>query len=261
MTSTADWFSQKTYRCRMEWGRRGARVAAERGDILVVVDVLSFSTAVVTAAAHGVVVYPCAHNDDAAADLAARVGAEVAVARQEVPAKGRFSLSPQTFAAAPRGTKVVLPSPNGATCSRFGRDVPHLFVGALVNAEAVARAVLAALKETDTAASVTLLACGERWTNPADAAEDGELRFAVEDYVGVGAILAHLPADLSRSPEARAAEAIFHEAGGELDDLLLGCGSGIELRSRGYEADVLHAACLNQYDVAPILRDGERFEA
>jgi len=243
----------------MEWGRRGARVAAERGDILVVVDVLSFSTTVVTAAAHGVIVYPCDKDGETAAILAARVGAEVAVARRDVPKKGRFSLSPKTFAAAPRGAKVVLASPNGATCSRFGRDVPRLFVGALVNAEAVARAVLAAQKESDSA--VTLLACGERWTDPADAAEDGELRFAVEDYVGVGAILAHLPADLSRSPEARAAEAIFHEVGGELDDLLLGCGSGIELRGRGYENDVRHAACLNQYDVAPVLKGGERFEA
>jgi 2-phosphosulfolactate phosphatase len=258
MTTTAkDWFSQSSYRCRLEWGRRGARVAAERGDILVVVDVLSFSTVAVTAVSRGATLYPCAKTDDSAA-LAARVGGEVAVAREDAPAKGRFSLSPQTFLKAKPGTRVVLPSPNGATCTRYGRQVPHLFVGALVNAEAVAAAIGSVLSETDS--SVTLLACGERWSDPTDTAEDGELRFALEDYLGAGAILAHLPAALSRSPEARAAEAIFHEAGGEVDELLYGCGSGVELIARGYESDVRHAAQLNQYTVVPRLRDGERLE-
>ena len=37
--------------CRLEWGWRGARLAAERGDVLAVVDVLSFSTTAVTASA------------------------------------------------------------------------------------------------------------------------------------------------------------------------------------------------------------------
>jgi len=32
----ADTFTQSPYRCRLDWGRRGAREAAERQDILVV---------------------------------------------------------------------------------------------------------------------------------------------------------------------------------------------------------------------------------
>ena len=192
-------FAQPGYRCRLEWGRRGARVAAERGDVLVVVDVLSFSSAVATAVENGAVIFPCAWEDDPAA-LATRADAEAAVKRQDVPARGRFSLSPPTFNAARQGERIVLASPNGARCSRHGRSVPNLFVGAFVNAQAIAGALAAVLDESPDL-SVTILACGERWQEPS---EDGELRFALEDYLGAGAILAHLPAHLSRSPEARA---------------------------------------------------------
>jgi len=59
-------------------GTARRQVAAERSDLLVVVDVLSFSTAVVTAVQHGGIVYPCAWSDDPAT-LAMSVGAEVAV--------------------------------------------------------------------------------------------------------------------------------------------------------------------------------------
>ena len=31
------WFSQRPYRCRLDWGRRGTKAAAKRGDLLVVV--------------------------------------------------------------------------------------------------------------------------------------------------------------------------------------------------------------------------------
>jgi 2-phosphosulfolactate phosphatase len=103
-------WDQSGYRCRLEWGRRGARAAAERGDILVVVDVLRFSSAVITGVAHGAIVYPCAWDDDPVA-FAARVGAEVAVRRrQDVPEKGRYSLSPASFTSIEAGTRVVLAS-------------------------------------------------------------------------------------------------------------------------------------------------------
>src|SRR5687768_5068325 len=75
-------------RCRLEWGRRGAAVGAERGDILVVVDVLSFSSAVATAVERGASIYPCA-DGESAAKRAGEVGGEVAVHRKGVPEQGR----------------------------------------------------------------------------------------------------------------------------------------------------------------------------
>jgi 2-phosphosulfolactate phosphatase len=247
----ADVFAQSPYRCRLDWGRHGARAAAERQDILVIVDTFSFSTAVVTAVQGGGLVYPCA-EDEQPGVLAQRIGGEVAVRRKDVPAKGRFSLSPLTYLHLAPGTRIVLASPNGATCSRYARAVPFLFVGALVNAEAVATAVSYLLDTTDRC--VTIIACGERWRPPA---ADGALRVALEDYLGAGAILASLRYE--QSPEARVCASAFTHSRHDIAALLWECGSGRELRGIGFPEDVRHAAQLNSYDAVPMMR-GEHLE-
>lgn len=241
------------YRCRLEWGRRGTSTAAQRGDILVIVDTLSFSTAVVTAVQGGGLIYPCPLEEDLTA-FAQRTGAEVAVHRRAVPEKGRFSLSPLTYQDIKVGTKVVLASPNGATCARYAQQVPYLFVGALVNAEAVASAVSSVLDAQSHNLGVTIIACGERWKTPS---EDGVLRMAVEDYLAAGAILSYLPQE--KSAEARVCAGAFLQARDNLEALLWECESGQELREMGFAGDVLHAARLNLYNCVPIMRN-ERLE-
>jgi 2-phosphosulfolactate phosphatase len=243
------WFGQQSWRCRLEWGRRGAAAATARGDVLVVVDTLTFSTAVITALHCGVTVYPCLPRDKER--LAKEIGAEAAVRRQDVPQEGRFSLSPATFLSSEPGAKVVLDSPNGAACCVSAQAAPCVVAASLVNAQAVARFVSARLAGCDQ--SVTVLACGERWLTPV---EGEDLRFAVEDWVGAGAILSHLALD--ESPEAQACEAAFRGVQDRLEEVLLNCGSGVELREKGYTSDVLHAARLDLYAVVPLLT-GQRF--
>jgi 2-phosphosulfolactate phosphatase len=240
-------FGQKGHRCRLEWGRRGAYAAAERGDALVIIDTLSFSTAVATAIDRRARVYPCRWDADAR-QVAAGLGAEYTVNRTEVPERGRYSLSPGTLAALDPGTRLVIRSLNGATCTELGRRVPHLFVAALVNASAVASAVEHLLRQGDEC--VTLVACGERWE---DASEDGPLRVAVEDYLGAGAVLSGI--GFGKSPEARVCEAAYRELKAELPAILAECGSGLELRQTGFEADVELAARLDLYDTVPVLED------
>lgn len=241
-------YTQHPYRCRLDWGRHGVRQAAERGDLLVIVDTLSFSTAVITAVYSGGFIYPCSPEEDAAA-LAQQIRGEAAVSRREVPERGRFSLSPATYLHLEAGTRIVLASPNGATCSRYAGQVPYLLVGALVNAQAVAAAVSAGLSQEDLA--VTVIACGERWNPPS---EDGVLRVAVEDYLGAGAILSYLGHE--KSPEARVCEGAFVQVRDDLDAILWECASGRELRQMGFGVDVQHAALLNAYETVPHLRDG-----
>jgi 2-phosphosulfolactate phosphatase len=273
--------------CRVEWGRRGAALAAERGDVLAIVDVLSFSTSAVTAASRGATTYPC--KDEAEARAAAdRFGAEIAVRRSQVPALGRFSLSPTTFLESSAADRVALLSPNGATCCRVGRSCPAVLVACLLNATAAARAAEALMARHG--ASLTVLACGERWTEPSD---DGPLRFALEDYLGAGALLAAIDAALSAgvpvasppdtppmavrlvagqqnsvgapiasplvmslSAEALVCRDAFLASRHNLAGLLDGCESGIELIERGWPQDVQLAARLDVTGVVPLLSDG-----
>jgi 2-phosphosulfolactate phosphatase len=236
------------YRCRLDWGQQGTLRAANREDVLVIVDTLSFSTAVVTAVHHGGLVYPYPEGESAE-EWAPRVGAEAAVSRRDVPAKGRFSLSPLTYLGLKAGTRVVLPSPNGATCCYYAREASHLIVGAFANAEAVATAVSRILDKTDL--SVTIVACGEReklFTG------DVHIRFAVEDYLAAGAVISYLKCE--KSPEAHVCEGAFLHIQNDILAALWDCESGKELRKGGYGSDVEFAAQLNVYDSVPVMKDG-----
>nr|MDQ2717751.1 2-phosphosulfolactate phosphatase [Chloroflexota bacterium] len=197
-----------------------------------------------------VLVYPCALDEDPAAfarQMSATTGEHMVV-----PEKGRYSLSPLIYMNIEPGTHLVLASPNGGACTRAGRRAPYLFMGALVNAEAVATAVSSLLDMQDLA--VTVIACGERWKSPG---EDGALRMAIEDYLGAGAILSCLQE--KKSPEARVAEGAFLSVQDNIEDLLWECESGRELRELGLPDDVSYTVRLNLCDTAPVLR-GERLE-
>jgi 2-phosphosulfolactate phosphatase len=248
MANSNDTYAQLNFRCRLDWGLRGVQSAADRGDIVVVVDVLSFSTTAVTAVHHGVTVYPCAWEDDPE-QLVKKVGAKIAVHRLEaVKADGLYSLSPLSFIDAPKSLSVVVPSPNGATCLRTARHAPHVFSAALVNATATAHVINNLLDQSELA--VTVIACGEQWV---EHTEEGRLRFALEDYLGAGAILSQLNEE--RSPEAMVCVAAFQQAQPHLEYTLLNCGSGIELCEKGFRDDVKHAAKLDLYDAVPMFQD------
>jgi len=245
---TEDIFSQESYRCRLDWGFIGTERAILRGDIIVIVDTLSFSTTTTYAVSRGALIFPCTTSDDAK-EVALRVGGVPAVQRSEVPRFGRYSLSPFTFYSVSEGEKVVLPSLNGSACSSNHAATNQVFAGALVNATAVSSAVTECL--ADGSGAVTIIACGEREKVPQPA---GDLRVAIEDWLGAGAIIARL--NVSKSPEARLCEIGFVSSARYVADLAWDCISGRELRAAGYGEDVKFAAELDTIDTVPTLRNG-----
>ncbi|MFE5318669.1 2-phosphosulfolactate phosphatase [Paenibacillus sp. NPDC056579] len=248
-------FDQAPYDCRVEWGLRGAMEAAKRKDITIIVDVLSFSTTVVTALEHGAVVYPSPPPLAKAKAYAEAIGAELALSRAEAAALGGYSLSPLSFKPADRGRRIVVCSSNGAACTSAASDASALLIGCLRNAAAAAQAAEQLRRASPPGACVTVVPCGEQWDD--DSGDGQRLRPAIEDYLGAGAILARLSG--SRSPEAELCAAAFERTAGRLRELIWDCGSGRELRTRGYEQDVLHSTRLDVSSAVPMLVDGTFF--
>ena len=236
-------YAQDGFAARFEWGPAGAQALAAGVEVLVIVDVLSFTTAVDVAVARGARVYPYRFRDDSAAAFAASIGATLAANRREGSSEAPYSLSPATLLGIPAGTRLVLPSPNGSAISVLAADLGRpILAGCLRNAAVVAAAARAR------GAVIGVIAAGERWG-------DGGLRPAYEDLLGAGAILDGLPAD-GWSPEAQAAVSAFHAARDHLPQRLLNCASGRELVALGHARDVELASALNVSDSVPLFQSG-----
>ncbi|MER7455427.1 2-phosphosulfolactate phosphatase [Micromonospora sp. NPDC126480] len=234
---------------RFEWGLAGA---AEFGRVcavlVVVVDVLSFTTAVEVAVSRGTRVHPFPWGEQAA-EYARRVGAVAAVGRRRTSPEHPWSLSPAALTAAPAVPELVLPSPNGSAISAAASATGLPVVAAcLRNARAVGR-WLRHQGYGSTAAPIGVVAAGERWP-------DGSLRPSVEDQLGAACVLDALsgvPGGLS--VEAAMALAALASTP-DVPAAVRGSVSGRELTEGGFAADVEIAVQVGVSDVVPVLRNG-----
>ena len=230
-------FDQSEYALRCEWGVHGVAQLAKISDVLIVVDVLSFSTAVDIAVSNGAVVFPYGNRDDRVEEYAHSRAARIA---EKVRTQSGFSLSPASLKHVPSGYRMLLPSPNGGALSLAGGGIAT-FTACLRNAGAVARAA------RRLGSTFAVIAAGERWP-------DGSLRPAIEDWIGAGAVLSQLPG--LPSPEASLAIAAFEGVGLRCGAVMEGSSSGKELIDRGFGEDVALASEIDVSTTAPGLQDG-----
>jgi len=207
-------------------------------DVIVIVDVLSFSTAVDIALSKGASVLPYCWKDDSAKRFATEKGAVLADGRST---GSEYTLSPASLRSIPPGTLLVLPSPNGSTLALNVSGVP-IFTACLRNAPVVARQAAAH------GSRIAVIPAGEQWS-------DSTLRPCLEDLMGAGSVLAELPG--TSSPEAEAAIATFRRFRQNLGGALFRCGSGKELVERGFALDVELAAEYAVSRVTPMLTGGQ----
>lgn len=214
----------------LEWGEQG--IKAFEADVYVIIDVLSFSSCVDIALRCGAEVLPFRYKDERAQTFADQQQALLAVNRDQAG----YSLSPASLQNLPSQTRLVLPSPNGASLSLLTENTPTLCAG-LRNAAAIAEWL-----RTQNYQRVQLVPAGERWP-------DGSLRPAIEDWLGAGAVLAGLEGEFS--PEAALARKSFNSHKSDLAELIRACQSGQELIQRGFPQDVELAVQLNVSSVVP----------
>ena len=228
-------------RIACEWGLSGIEAWKASADLFVIVDVLSFSTAVSVAVGNGAIVFPFPYGDAAAAAAeAARHGAVAASPRSA--GGGQLSLSPASLKHIAWGTRLLLPSPNGSRLSLATDNAPTI-CGCFRNA----RAVGAAARRLAGDGTIVVIAAGERWP-------DQTLRPAIEDWLGAGAIIDALGG--TRNAEADLAAEAYREAKPRLDQILRDSRSGGELSGWGYAADIEVALEVDSADVVPMMREG-----
>jgi 2-phosphosulfolactate phosphatase len=232
-------------------GVPGAREAAARGDVVVVVDALRASVTITSALVVGAVkVIPVLTIDEARAYLD-REGYLVAGERGGVQIEGfHFGNSPTELgrqAAEVRGKTLVLTTSSGTRCVEAARggaaQCPELvegavLAGALPNATALAQAAFDLARERGR--DIALIAAG---VNGQATVEDlFAAQVIAQRLVAMGAVLADGEWD-DHPAESKAAEVFMNSP------------SGQKLRSLGYGEDVAFCAQMDVLDAVPIYRD------
>lgn len=228
------YFDQQDYDVRCEWELAGVRALSAAAEVTVIIDVLSFSTCVDIACSRGAVVYPYRYRDETAELFATMRNAQLAAAKRST---SELSLSPASLLKIAKETRLVLPSPNGATLT-LACQSKVIFAACLRNYAAVSDQV------STFKGPILVVPSGEQW-------EDGTLRPSVEDMLGAGAIISRLPG--RKSSEALVAEAVFLRYRHELATVIAASSSGQELMERACDEDVRLATEVDVSRTVPIL--------
>jgi 2-phosphosulfolactate phosphatase len=219
-------------------GEEGAREAARRGAAVVVVDTYRASTTIAVLVAHGARVVPVASMEEAKvypADF--RIGERGSAKVQGFD----FGNSPTDIEEAriPPGSTVVLSSTNGTRIIEAAHRSPAIYIGAFVNAGAVAEELLRSAKDDS---RVVVVGCGWRG------------RRASEDESAAGEILGRLRQGGAELEER--AERIVEEHRGRSRKALLANTAARRLKRLGYEKDLGFCVTPDTVPVVPHLVDG-----
>ena len=101
-------YNQDEYDVRVEWGQKGIEELSSISDVVIVIDVLSFSTCVDIVTGNLASVIPYKWKDESAVEFAENKNAILAGHRRQYSTS--YSLSPTSLLAVKKEEKIVLPS-------------------------------------------------------------------------------------------------------------------------------------------------------
>jgi 2-phosphosulfolactate phosphatase len=238
----------------LKWGPSGTKKAVTKNNIIVIVDVLRFSSATTVAVYKGVIIIP-SYSKRLSKVLAKRFNAEISGSSRE-PTKWKYSLSPLSYLNAKKNTKVVLFSPNGAKCSAIAGHAKHAFVGSFLNATIIGNYVSRISRKINE--DVTVVSAGETELTkllkrlPVEESfvnKENKEYFALEDFLGSGAIIS--ATNLDRTTNARHAELSYLKYRNNLLETLKSCVGARYLINSGREHEVDFCLQLDKYNCVP----------
>jgi 2-phosphosulfolactate phosphatase len=227
------------------WGPTAITGALERNDLIVVVDVLRFSSTVTTAVANDFVIVPCSDPQ-----RAERLSSENGMPVTGKAGVARYSLSPLDYLNPKASEEIILVSPNGAKCAEMINVAHTGFIGCFLNARAVGRLLSLFCQRENR--NITVVACGEVVEDQYDDLETR--RFAVEDYLASGLILSEMKVE--PSAEAKASMQAYESSKIALRDRIRSSPSGQYLVNKGLEYDISHCVQRSIYDILPSIDEG-----
>ncbi|MGW4125374.1 2-phosphosulfolactate phosphatase [Nocardia sp. NPDC004711] len=191
----------------LDWGIDAARLAAHRGDAVVIIDALSFSTTVILAVARGAAVLPLARAElERTSDLAALQAEHGARLLANDPTDRQLDIPLTDIDSIQPGDRVIVPSQNGGTICAAITDAPAAAISSFRNRTVTAE-WCARLLSAGTVERITLIAAGSYWSQMSPYTA---LRPCIEDGVAAGAVAAALRDTGARlSVEALAIAATF----------------------------------------------------
>ena len=219
--------------------------AVQRGNVIIVIDVLRCCSTIVTAlanAAEGVI--PTKTVREARVLHKKHPEFILAGERRGIKLKG-FDLgnSPLDFSPQKvKGKHIILTTTSGTKAIISSKKANFVFTGAFLNAEATAKAALRIAEQEGT--GISLISAG---TNG---------RFSLEDFICAGAIAKGFSADnVEHSDAVLAALLAFQQARKSLDRVIQSGYHARYLISQGFEEDVKFCSQLNVFKIVPFLKD------
>jgi len=215
------------------------------GKVVVVLDILSATTTMVAALAHGAAAVIPVEDEAAARAQAARQAAAGTVLSGELYAETLPGFAPPTplalLAHGVRDKTIVYSTTNGTIAFRQSAGAAHVYCGSLLNARALAERIAARhARET------VLIVCAGSGAN-----------FNFEDFYGAGYLvekLADLLGAADLSDAAKAARGIYRHA--RAPEALLDSRVGRMMIARGLVEEVRFACRFDAFPVVPALSGG-----
>lgn len=219
--------------------------AVQRRDVIVVIDVLRCCSTIITALANSACEVIPTMTAKEARDLHQKnPDLILAGERGGIKLKG-FDLgnSPLDFSyRRVNGKSIVLTTTSGSKAIISSKNAKYVFIGALLNAKAVAKATLNVASQEKT--GISLISAGT----------DGY--FALEDFIGAGAIAQSFPArDVECSDALLGALLAFQKARKSITKVLQSGCHARRLGSLGFEEDIRFCCRLNIFQIVPFFKD------